>query len=304
MKLSQAWWVAKYGSTLTAKSTYGNYVDYLYATYNFSKDLRLRLSYHSAITRADIANLVPGISGVNETTQTFTSNNTNLKPEKSDNYSLGFEYYFQPIGMFTASAFYSKVTDRQASFPTLLGSTGYLGDTYYANYTMNRTENVGVPVSYSGLEFDYSEQLSFLPGAFKGLGVSANYTVVRYSDWAFFTGSPLQMANASLSYSIGKFYVRVNGNWLGKILNTPGRSYSLITNAWTPAAPFANEFQAARTQTDLNLEYRLKPRMTIFCSIRNMLNEPSVYTYRDNKEDWMRILKTGAVWMVGVKGSF
>jgi TonB-dependent receptor len=303
-KTVSAWTVAKYSGTLTANSTYGNYVNYLYTTYNFNKDLRLRLSYHSAITRADIANLVPGISNVNESAQSFSSNNTNLKPEKSDNYSLGLEYYFQPVGMFTASAFYSKVTDRQATFSTPLGSTGYLGDTYYANYTMNRTENVGVPVSYSGLEFDYSEQLSFLPGALKGLGVSANYTVVRYSDWAFFTGSPLQMANASLSYSIGKFYARINGNWLGKILNTAGRAYSLTTGLWTPAAPYANEFQASRLQTDLNLEYRLKPRMTLFCSVRNMLNEPSVYTYRDNKDDWERILKTGAVWMVGVKGSF
>ena len=77
-----------------------------------------------------------------------------------------------------------------------------------------------------------------------------------------------------------------------------------VARPWTVAAPYAAEFQADRLQTDLNLEYRLKPRVTIFASIRNMLNEPSVYTYRDNKDNWMRQLKTGAVYMVGVKGSF
>jgi len=304
MQASRDWWVAKYGSTLEAKSTYGNYVNYLHGSYNFSKDLKLRFSYHTAITRADIANLIPGVSNVNETTLTFNSNNPNLKAEKSDNYSAGVEYYFEPIGMFTASVFTSKVKNRQASFPTLLGATGYLGDTYYAYYTMNRTENLGNAVTYKGIELDYSQQLTFLPGVLKGLGVTANYTNVSYCDWAFYTGSPEQMANASLSYSLGKFYARINGNYLGKTLNTPGRTYSIITQAWTPANPYAAEFQAARLQTDLNLEYRLRPRMTIFCSIRNITNEPSVFTYRDTKDNFIRILRTGAVWMVGVKGSF
>ena len=295
---------AKYSGKVTGSETYSNVLNYLYATYNFSKDLKLRLNYHSAITRADIANLVPGISAIDETLQTLTASNPNLKAEKSDNYSLGVEYYFEPIGMFTASVFSSQIKNRQAPYVEKLGADGYLGDTTYAYYTANWRENLGNAIKYTGIELDYAQQLTFLPGLLRNLGVSANYTNVKYDDWAFYTGSPEQMANASLSYYVGKFNARINGNWLGKILNTPGRTYTIATNSWAPAAPFAAEFQADRLQIDLNLEYRFKPRMTFFVAIRNVLNEPSVFTYRDNKDDFIRILYTGAVWMCGVKGSF
>ena len=295
---------AKYSGKITGGEKYSNVLSYLYGTYNFNKNFKARLSYHSAITRADIANLVPGISAIDETLQTMTASNPALKAEKSDNYSAGIEYYFEPLGMFTASVFQSEVKNRQATYTEKLGADGYLGDKTYAYYTMNWRENLGNAIKYTGIEFDYSQQLSFLPGVLKNIGVSANYTNVKYDDWAFYTGSPEAMANASLSYSWRGFYARINGNWLGKILNTPGRTYTLATNSWAPAAPFATEYQADRLQCDLNFEYRLKPRVTLYVAIRNVFNEPSVYTYRDNKDDFMRILYTGAVWMCGVKGTF
>lgn len=60
-----------------------------------------RAPYHDAITRADIANLIPGISGVNEDAHTLTSTN----PEKSKNLNVNLEYYFEPVGQFTVGWF-------------------------------------------------------------------------------------------------------------------------------------------------------------------------------------------------------
>jgi hypothetical protein len=169
---------------------------------------------------------------------------------------------------------------------------------------LNSTYNVSNTLTVRGFEFDYSQELSFLPSPFKGFGIFANYTQLQYSDYAFFTNSPLWTANSGLSYSHKKWSARVNGNLVSKILQTAGRTYSVATSQWTPAAPYAPEYQALRLQFDMTLEYILTPVVTIFVDGRNILNEPSVYTYRGKTDNYMRVLRTGGIWQAGIKGRF
>ena len=159
----------------------------------------------------------------------------------------------------------------------------------------------------TGVELDYQQELSFLPGALKGLGVFANYAASKFDDWGFWAGvaavSEVE-ANAGVTYRYGKFSTRLNGNWVGRQLQTVGRSYNLATGAWTPASPYAPEYQAARLLCDLNLEYKITPAVTLFVDARNLFNEPTISTYRATPDDPLRILRTGTIYMVGVKGRF
>ena len=289
---------------LTGGHSYDAWLKYLHLTYEFTPNFLARLSYHDAITRADIGNLIPGITAVNDTDRTITGANPNLNEERSKTFNGSLEYYFEPIGQFTVSGFHTEVRDRQFNNQVLLGDEGYAGDRQYAGYTLFAPVNIASPTDYSGFEIDYQQQLSFLPGVLRGLGVFANYTRVWYDDWAFNLGSPEAMANGGVQFDHGRFLARVNLNWVGKLLQNPARTYDPVTDSWTAAGPFVQVFQKDRLSVDLNLEYELRPWLTVFVDGRNILNEESVYTYREYEDNWERILKTGAIWLFGVKGRF
>ena len=289
---------------ITGGSDYDAFLKYLHASYRFTPNLTLRASYHDAITRADIANLIPGISSVDDTNRRISASNPDLKEERSKSFNGSLEYYFEPVGLVSVGVFRTEVRDRQFSNQLVLGPDGYEGDTTYAGWTLLGPVNIAAPTTFKGFEIDYSQQLSFLPGELKGLGVFANYTRVSYDDWGFYTGSPEVMANGGLSFSNRRFSARLNLNWVGKILNNPARTYNVNTGVWTSAAPFVEVYQRDRLAADLNLEYNLTSRLTLFVDGRNIFNEPSQYTYRGVEENFERILKTGAIWMVGIKGRF
>ncbi len=289
---------------ITGGNDYDAWLKYLHSTYRFSDNFLLRASYHDAITRADIANLIPGISAINETDQRISASNPDLKEERSKSWNASLEYYFEPVGAISIGGFYTEVTDRQFNNQTTLGADGYEGDTTYAGWTLLGPVNIGRATHFSGLEIDYAQQLSFLPGSLRGLGVFANYTRLFYDDWGFYLGSPKELANGGLSFSNRRWSARLNLNWVGKRLSNPARTYSVTTNTWTSASPFVEVWDKDRLAVDLNLEYNLTSRLTLFVDGRNIFNEPSTYSYRGNEDNWERILKTGGIWMAGVKGRF
>ena len=293
---------AKYGSKLTDGNSYDAFLKYLTANYKFGNFVA-RASYHDAITRADLGNLVPGISAIDETGLIVTAANPDLKPERSQNINVSLEYYFEPVGLLSVTGFRSSIKDRQASNLTQLGAGGFNGDTTFANWRLNSVFNVGNTLEYSGVELDYLQQLSFLPGALSGFGLFANHTLLHYDDRAFYLGSPTWIANAGINYTHRKWSARLNGNWVGKKLDAPGRTYSIVTNQWSPGQNFAPEYTADRLMFDVNLEYRISSSLTVFLDGRNILNAETA-SYRGTEDNFQRVFTSGAIWMLGVKGKF
>jgi iron complex outermembrane recepter protein len=284
-------------------NSYDALLKYVHASYKFTPNLVARGSFHTAITRGDIANLIPGISGINFTTAELTATNPDLKEERSKTYNVSLEYYFEPVGLVSVAGFHTEIRDRQFGNRTQLPSSGYEGDATYANWTLIAPVNIPYATDYTGVEIDYQQQLSFLPGALSGLGVFANHTRVKFDDWAFNTGSPERMTNGGVSFSYKRFFGRVNFNHVGKLLQNAQKTYSAATNTWTvPVVPPI--YQKDRLVTDINLELKLTDSLTLFLDGRNILNEESVYTYFGREENFERILKTGGIWMLGIKGRF
>jgi iron complex outermembrane receptor protein len=289
---------------VTGENSFDSTLSYLHASYKFTPNLVARASYHTAITRADIANLIPGISGIDFTNAVLTATNPDLKPERSKSFNASLEYYFEPVGLVSVSAFHTEVKDRQFANRTMLGADGYEGDTTYASWTLASAVNIPYPTDYAGIEIDYQQQLSFLPGVLSRLGVFANHTRIKFDDWAFNTGSPEVITNGGLSFSYKKFFGRLNFNKVGKILTNASKTYNSTTNVWTDVAPFRRSYQRDRLVTDINLEYQLTDKLTLFFDGRNILNEESVYTYFGREENFDRILRTGGIFMLGIKGRY
>jgi len=297
-------WDATRSQFITDGNDYDSLLYYLHADYEISRDLVVRASYHTALTRADPANLIPGISGIDYSARTVTGTNPDLKEENSETFNLAVEYYFEPAGYLSISAFQTTTDDRQFANQTIIGEDGYGGDASLAGFTLFGPVNIADPTTIKGIEFDYSQQLTMLPGAFSGLGVFANLTFLSFDDWAFYTNSPEQMRNIGLTYRYKGFSARLNSNWVGKQLINPSRTYSSVTGQWTWAAPYALEYEKARMQYDLNIEFRVTDRVTLFLDARNLTNTPSQSTYRHSEDNFIRVLNTGTIWLGGVKGTF
>ncbi len=299
-------WDSVNGRPVTAEGDTTNVLlAYLHANYEIQDDLVMRFSYHDSITRADIANLVPGISNINENDREMSANNPNLKEERAQTYFFTLDKYFEPVGLISVSAFHRVWNDRQISGGSeTLGSDGYGGDSAFAGYTLFSQTNATRSVSLNGFEIDFSKQFQNVPKPLSSLGVFANFTYLDYEDDRFFAGAPKNTANGGFNTSIGHFSARVNMNYIGRILTwAAGSSFNEDSGVWSDSTqPY--EYQKERLFLDMNLDYMIRPGVRIFLDARNLTNTPSQYTYRGYDDNFVRILKTGTIWKVGIKASF
>jgi TonB-dependent receptor len=154
-------------------SRYRNVFPGLHFVYDLGGGLQARASYNVSITRPGLGNVIPNYT-VNDTSRTITRGNVDLKPYTAENYELGLEYYFEPVGRLSASVFDKEITNYFRNFNTVIAAgadNGYDGN--YEGYTLTTARNVGT-ARIRGLELDYWQQYNFLPGFLKGFGTHAH----------------------------------------------------------------------------------------------------------------------------------
>jgi iron complex outermembrane receptor protein len=285
---TEAYVVARYSNRLTSDSTYDTTLAYLHSTYRIHENLLLRASYHDAITRADISNLIPGISGLNENTRTLNTTNPELKPEKSKNLNVSLEYYFEPVGQVTVGWFRSEIKNLQRTRTGIPVTDTYLAETY-PGYTLSITDNVA-DSSCGGVELDYAQQLSFLPGFLKGLGVFGNYTRLHFDSWDNYLNAAKDQWNAGVSYTQGRFTSQFRANYTGK------RQTSTSVGGWP-------NIDGERLMCDVSASYQINRRVALFVNGKNIFDEP-IWGYQGRDEAWARYARFGAFWELGVKGTF
>jgi len=105
-----------------------------------------------------------------------------LKPERSVNYDLLAEHYFPAVGVLSGGLFYKQISD--FIFNRVEPYTGQFiyapeflptpGNTFYIQQPQN-----GPSAWEYGFEADYTQHLTFLPGALRGIGFDVNWTWVE-----------------------------------------------------------------------------------------------------------------------------
>lgn len=146
-------------------------------TYGFDSNNELRLDYARALSRPDYSDLAQAISygtngnGANKYNVSF--GNPNLKAETGDDIDLLYDHYFKSFGMFSVGGFYKYLANpiivksfQLKNYTPPGGPTG--------NYLAQQPVNAG-HAWVSGIEMSYIQHFTFLPGAWRGLGVNANW---------------------------------------------------------------------------------------------------------------------------------
>jgi len=271
-----------------------------YLTYNFSRTLLARANWSNSIGRPPFANLVPR-EDVNDQTQTLTVGNPALKPQFAENIDLTLEFYFEPVGAFSAGVFQKKLKDFIVS---LGGATvpngpdnGFGGS--YGGYNLITDRNAGT-ATIRGIECSFQQQLTFLPGTLRRMSFFANYTRLT-TEGDYGTTGPRTThlvpnfvpttANAGLTFPWRNFSARVLVNHTGEYLVGYSTDRSRL------------RYKLERTAWNVNLSYAVSPKLQFYFDIQNMFNARQEWYYFERSR-LQADFDNGAFVNLGISGRF
>ncbi len=236
--------------------TYNNYFPSASVKYKINQNFDAQVGFSSTIRRPTFRDIA-GVWDINDDAFTVRTPNPSLNPETSRNFAARLAYYFEPVGILAANVYQNNVKGLFISNTLTAQEFGYNGEVDLSNYQFITTTSSDRDVTVRGMELEYSQSLSFLPGAFRGLNVRASYTR-SYASIPKINMVPHSI-NAGLSYAYRKFNVYTNLNW---------RDNYPTTITGNP------RFYRHRANLDIGGGYRINDRMNVFFSARNIFNEP------------------------------
>jgi TonB-dependent receptor len=268
---AQAPSVSRTGAVVTARGHNG-YTDFfpnLTLRQAFTPNLILRAALSRAINRPNFPQIAPRVLETSEgNTVRVEFGNPDLKPTLSNNADAGLEYYIRPLGVISVNGFYKDLSDYRYT----LNNTGVYNGV--AGAILSRPINAQHGELY-GVELNWQQHFSFLPGVLSGLGVFANYTYTKghatfdavYGGRSRFAlpGQSTHMWNASVFYERGPVNLRV--------AYTKRSDYLDEINADNPALDL---YWEGRGQLDVTGSVQLARGINLFAEGKNLTNTPGV----------------------------
>jgi iron complex outermembrane receptor protein len=263
---------ARFGNYRTVESDYVDWFPNLQFRYEPIPHFTVRANYSTTIGRPRISDLV-GRFSVNDLGQSVSFSNPSLKPQISRNYDVSVEYYFKPVGVVSVGAFRKDIKNYVAATSFRIAGNEFgldLGD--YVGWQGNSRVNAG-DGTVEGMEFNYSQQLSFLPGLLRGFGVMGNWTVLTSAgDYNgvvtnlpfknYLTGLRPRSGNAGVTYAYRRWDVRLMWNY--------SETYLASLNAGDPSS---SEFIGGRGQFDFFVRLKLTRSLNVFLDVINLNEE-------------------------------
>ncbi len=280
----------------------------------------LRLSAARVMTRPDLTSLVGSTSvTVSGTSYTVKTGNPNLKPFLANSYDLAYEFYPMRGAIVSLAAFrkdiISLVTTSTLNIPFTGNPFGIPDSAAAAACGTTPGCNASDTWSFSapqnthgghviGMELNYQQPFSFLPGLLRHTGLLANFTAVNsrvnYPNGSagLVTGQLLGLsrgaANATLYYEDDKWSVRVSEAYRSKYLTKiPGQEVG--TNA---------DGFASTTNVDASIQYTVTHHLKLTFEGVNLTNQAE-----QEFDDTSRLMpyyvhKTGREFLLGARYQF
>lgn len=256
----------------TRRHSYGNFFPTLQLRYELNDSLVLRGSYSKTIARPGF-NQITVATTVDPSSNSVSQGNPELKPITSDNYDASLEYYFGEAGIASISVFDKQLSNyivTQEETGVILPNTGiYSGFTGVAKvFTFANISSAFV----RGLELNYRQRFSMLPGWLGGFGVAANGTLIdsraqiRPGDYQLLPSTSKDTANLDLTYAWGGVNVDLGAYYVSK--NIFGVGGSAATDIWSQP----------RFSLDLGSSYAVNRHLAVFFNVKNLTNTRLKFT--------------------------
>lgn len=292
----------QFGGRFTNEGKYQFFLPGVHLKYEPFDGMIARLSWSTGVGRPAFGSIIPNTT-VNDTAQTITVSNPNLKPQYGRNWDFTAEYYFKPQGMISIGAFQKNITDyiatNNSQFVEAGQNNGYDGQ--YVGYRITTSINDG-NAKIEGAEFSYQQQLTFLPGWAQGLGVYANFTKLRTegNNSGFVTGAAGKKL-ANFLDTTGNIGVSYRGFGWDLRLQTIFRGKYLRANSATPALV---QWQEPKWTWNWKSRYNFSKGLGVFLDLENMFEAPldRIYAAHPDRVISYRIFQTKIVG--GITGRF
>lgn len=294
--------IAEWSNLREEDGQYRNILPSLHFKYGLTPNLQARASYSTGLGRPNFSNLLRTTT-VNNDTMRIVAANPDLRPQRTKNYDLSLEYYFEPAGYASVGLFRKDIRDFiYGSSGTLVGggpNNGFDGD--YEGYQVT-TDTNGGSARVQGIELAYNQRFTWLPGAWNGLALSLNYTRLRSRGNYTATGgtqSGAELAgfmpetfNGSLSYAHRAWEAQVKYTYRAQNL----RDYN--------ANPLLRVYYYSKKSVDLNLKYKWHPRLTLFADVINVFDDPiaNAFIYVKQRVRYNQVFATAI--KAGVTGRY
>jgi TonB-dependent receptor len=276
----------------TASKDYTEWFPNLTVRHAFTPELIGRFALSRGLNRPNFPEAVPRVvENTDSATVRVELGNADLEPTLSNNIDAGLEYYLKPLGVISAHAFYKDLENYRY---TVTRTGQYLGQTAI----LTRPENAPDGKLY-GIEFDWQQQFTFLPGLLGGLGVFANYTltdaeVTLAQSYAGRSKLPLpgqskHTYNASVFYERGPLNLRVSYTKRSDYLSELNADNADLDIYWE-----------GRGQVDITGSYQINSNVSTFFEVKNLTNTAGVRYYGD-RERVLEYEKFGYSIFAGVR---
>lgn len=277
-----------------ADASYFNALPSAALQWQFQKDSNLRVVYSRGVARPNMADLVPAVSKDQNQTPypTVSTGNPKLVPTKSDNFDILAEHYFQPLGILQFGYFYKNLND--PIYPT--ANVAYYDGTNLCAQGSSPScrqwqiaQSINGPGAHiQGIEMQWEQRFSFLPGMLSGFGINANYshTASQVTFPSGFDGGrtdhPSLDRTSPNDYNFNLTYDKSRFSGRFAISHNDESIASYGWNATNGAAsdpilglkgPLGDNYFYPHTQFDAQGSYRIYKGMQVVASGLNLSNE-------------------------------
>jgi TonB-dependent receptor len=289
-------------NSLSDKAT-GSYLKVLPSVslrYSLNSSTNLRLAYSRGLSRPDPQDIAQAVTfttvgSPGSVKNTASLGNPNLKAETADNFDVLIEHYLNPFGIIEAGYFYKRLTDPIVTTSFVLQNFTPSPTAPTGTYTVTQPINAG-DAWISGFEAAYLQHFSFLPGAFGGLGLSANYAytasqangLVGRSDHPRLLRNAPNTWNLSPTFDKGRFSIRVGLSYnqanISSYNYTDGTDGSDVIPGGVKG-PFGDVYFYSHLQVDAQGSVRLGHGLNFIMYGLNLTNE--VFGFYQGRPEFM-----------------
>ncbi len=274
---------------LTDDRSYTNVLPGLHLRYDAGSDWVLRAAANKTVSRPSFGDIAPRI-GYNRGDEEVRLGNPELDPYESKNLDLSFERYIGSTGILSLGLFHKTIDG-------YIVNTVSDSDPDYPGFEVTRVIN-GDKAKVYGAEFNWQQQLSFLPSGWDGLLVGASGT---WLDTDFDPGledradedftlprASRHVYSAHVGYEKDGFSTRLAAVYRSEYLDTLGdsRAYDI--------------FVAPNTQLDFTLDYKITANVSMYVEAQNLLDKP-LELYQGVRSRTLQNEEYGRTYALGLK---
>ena len=274
---------------ISADKSYTNVLPGLHLRYDAGSDWVLRAAANKTVSRPSFGDAAPRI-GYNRGDEEVRLGNPDLDPYESKNIDLSMERYIGSTGIVSLGLFHKSIDG-------YIVNTVSNDDPAYPDFEVTRVIN-GDKAKVFGAEFNWQQQLSFLPAGWDGLLVGASGTWLdtdfnpgledRAGDDFTLPRASKHVYSAHVGYEKAGFSTRLAAVYRSEYLDTLGDSRAF------------DIYVAPNTQLDFSLDYKITSNVSVYLEAQNLLDKP-LELYQGVRSRTLQNEEYGRTYALGFK---